>query len=210
MSENGAGDVKAVVFDMGGVLVELGPLDEALGLGRMTSEEFWAAWLASPTVRALEAGVSTVEEFGRDLGPELGLDLDPAEIIAHFKAVPRGLFPGAAELVAAVRAQVTTALLSNTNAAHWETQPDADVIAGMCAHQFLSYELNLTKPDRPIFDHAATALGVEPGRILFLDDSPANVTGARDAGWLAERVRGPLEARAALERHGVLAPRPAD
>ncbi|MEM7276282.1 MAG: HAD family phosphatase [Actinomycetota bacterium] len=203
-------DIEVVIFDMGGVLVELGPLDRALGVDGRSSEEFWARWLASPAVRALEAGRCTVERFAADLAVELGLTLSPEEIIDHFMAVPLGLFPGARELVAAIPDRIHTALLSNTNAAHWGGQPDADLIATLCDRQYLSFELGLTKPDRPIFDHVVADLGVPAAAVLFLDDSPANVTGARAAGLVSERVRGPGEAASALVDHGVLtAPPPA-
>ncbi|MEM7323516.1 MAG: HAD family phosphatase [Actinomycetota bacterium] len=195
--------IEAVLFDMGGVLVELGPFDEALGLDDLSSEEFWAMWLASPAVRDLEAGRCSVERFADELVIEFGLGHTQGELIEHFTNIPLGLFPGAVDLVASVPAQVMTGVLSNTNAVHWEGQQDADVIQRLCQRQYLSYELGMTKPERGIFDHAAADLGVSPDRILFLDDSPANVDGARAAGLQAEVARGPVAGAKILESYGV-------
>ena len=159
--------------------------------------------LASPSVRALESGRCGAEEFGRGLVEELGLSIGPDEVVERFRAFPRGLYPGAAELVASIPDEVVTGLLSNTTALHWDGQTDADVIRGLCDHAFLSFRLGLVKPDRAIFDRVAAELGLPPPTILFIDDNRINVDGARRAGWRAEVAKGPDEARAALARHGL-------
>jgi HAD superfamily hydrolase (TIGR01509 family) len=48
-----------------------------------------------------------------------------------------------------------------------------------------SHEVALKKPDPAIYALAASRLGVEPGEVVFLDDTPACVDGARAAGWHA-------------------------
>lgn len=195
--------IEAVLFDMGGVLVELGPLDELLG-DAMPGEEFWPRWLASPAVRAFESGRCSAEDFAVGLVDELALELAPDEVIERFTAFPRGLFPGSRELAAEVGSRVTTGVLSNTNPLHWEFQADADEIKALCHHAFLSYRLGLVKPDREIYERVATDLAVEPSRILFIDDNQINVDGARRAGLLAEVARGPGEAAAVLAGFGLV------
>lgn len=194
--------IDAVLFDMGGVLVELGPLDELLG-SAMAADDFWPRWLASPSVRAMESGRCSVEEFAIGLVDELGLTIGPAEVVERFAAFPRGLYAGAAELVASVPDRVVTGVLSNTNPLHWERQADAAAIRGLCDRAFLSYRLGLVKPDREIFRRVAGELALAPERILFIDDNRINVEGARRAGLLAEAARGPAEAAAVLARHGL-------
>lgn len=49
----------------------------------------------------------------------------------------------------------------------------------------VSGEVALVKPDIAIFDRHAVRFGLEPRRTVFIDDSPANVEGAREAGWTA-------------------------
>ncbi|HEX3900917.1 MAG TPA: hypothetical protein VHW74_17335, partial [Mycobacteriales bacterium] len=51
-----------------------------------------------------------------------------------------------------------------------------------------------------IFEHVVAQLGLEPDRVLFLDDNIINVEGARVAGLQSERVRGIAEARAAISK----------
>lgn len=182
---------------MGGVLVELGPLDELLGVD-LTADQFWPAWLSSPTVRRFERGQCSPVEFGQGLVAELDLPISAQEVIDRFGRFPRGLFPGAGELVAAVPDGVLTGVLSNTNQLHWEHQADAPVIQKLFDCYFLSFELGLVKPDAAIFRRVAAELGLDPAEIVFLDDNQLNVNGARSVGIDAHLARGVSEARAKL------------
>lgn len=62
----------------------------------------------------------------------------------------------------------------------------------------VSAEVGLLKPERAIYDTHVSQFGLTPAETLFIDDSPANVEGARAAGWNAvqftspERLRGDL------------------
>ena len=182
---------------MGGVLVELGPLDELLGIP-LAAEEFWPAWLSSPSVRDFERGRCSETEFGAGLARELGLDLTADEVVERFRAFPRGLFPGAAELVSSVMEPVRTGVLSNTNKLHWEHQLDAEVIRELFDHRFLSYQLGLVKPDEAIFQRVVAELEVDAGDVLFVDDNQLNVDGARRAGLDAHLAQGVDDARRIL------------
>lgn len=192
-----------MLFDMGGVLVELGPLDEFLGTA-MPATLFWPKWLASPTVRRFERGECSNDEFGRGLRSEFDLDLSPAEILERFRAFPRGLFAGAADLVAAVADGVATAVLSNTNQLHWEEQADNAIIRDLFDHRFLSYELGLVKPDAAIFERVLAELALSPHEVLFIDDNQLNVDGARALGLDAHVGDGVDEAREVLASRNLL------
>lgn len=203
MSETPPLPVSVVVFDMGGVLVELGPHTDLIGATALDAETFWSRWLASPAVRAFERGGCGAEEFGRAAVQELGLDSSPEEFIDRFLAWPKGLFPGAAELVSDLRSSTRVVLLSNTNALHWSGQPQADTITSMTDDAFLSFEMGVVKPDREIFDAVAMTLGVAPAELLFVDDNQVNVDGAVAAGWQAAVAKGPDQAATVIRAHGV-------
>ena len=197
--------IRAVVFDLGGVLVELGGVEEFGALvGESDPERIWRLWLGSPAVRAYERGHCERGEFARLAVAEFGLDLSPGAFLERFLRWPKGLFPGAAELVRSVRVELHRAVLSNTNEMHWNEQLDADGIRGLFHSHFASHEVGLVKPDREIYEHVIEALGERPEEILFLDDNEPNVVAAREIGIVARRVRGVAEARAALREHHVL------
>ncbi len=202
--------IQAVVFDMGGVLVELGPFTDILGpASTLESDEFWAKWLASSVVRDFEMGRCTPSEFGDRLVADFGLEGTGEDLVSRFAAWPKGLLPGAGELVESLSGQVAAiGVLSNTNALHWESQPDATEVQALFDRQYLSFELGLAKPDASIFEHVIndlTSAGAveEPSQILFLDDNQINVDGASAVGMTAAVAKGVDEARTCLANLGL-------
>ena len=67
----------------------------------------------------------------------------------------------------------------------------------------VSGEIRAIKPDRAIFDHHAEAFGLEPRATLFIDDSPKNVEGAREAGWHAVPFSDAATLESDLKRFGL-------
>ncbi|BDA83113.1 hydrolase [Aureimonas sp. SA4125] len=67
----------------------------------------------------------------------------------------------------------------------------------------VSGEIGLVKPDRRIYAHHAERFGLVPERTLFIDDSPANVDGARAAGWQALHFTGADRLAADLAARGL-------
>jgi putative hydrolase of the HAD superfamily len=53
-------------------------------------------------------------------------------------------------------------------------------------HVTFSFELNVVKPQREIYEHAVQGLNIAPEQALFLDDRIENIEGARAAGLHAE------------------------
>ncbi|MGH2363435.1 MAG: HAD family hydrolase [Chloroflexota bacterium] len=193
----------AVLFDLGGVLIRLGGVNPMQRLSGIASEaEVWRRWLASPWVRQFERGRCDARDFAAGLVAEWGLNIRPEEFLEKFESWPQGLFDGASELVADVRAVVPVGCLSNTNALHWAAW-NAWGLGDMFDSRFLSFEVGYIKPDRQMFDHVSSALGLPPGHILFLDDNIINVSAAAEAGLVARKVRGVQEARGTLAALGV-------
>lgn len=196
---------QAVVFDLGGVLVELGGVaDFGTLIGVVDPQEVWKRWLGSPAVRRFETGRCTDAEFGVEAVAEFRLAIEPDAFLQRFVAWPRGLFEGADELVGRIRPDVVCACLSNTNRLHWERQHSAPQIQRLFARWFLSHELGLIKPDREVFVHVVEQLGCPAREVLFLDDNILNVEGARSVGLDAHLIVGVAQARALLESRGLL------
>jgi len=192
--------VEVVLFDLGGVLIELGGLPEldAFAGGGVAEEELWRRWLSCPWVRRFERGQCDADAFSRGMVETWSMPVSPDEFLSAFVAWPLGLLDGARELVEATRTHARIGCLSNTNVLHAERQWTEFGIADLFDTSFLSHETGLVKPDRDVFDHAVRTLGCAPERVLFLDDNQINVDGARAAGLRAERTRGVEEARTVL------------
>lgn len=210
--------IRAVVFDMGGVLVRLGPLEDVLAGVATTADDIaeigdtagpdpadlWTRWILADAVRLYERGRCSTEDFAAALISELGLALEPPELIERFRRFPMGLYDGAIELAAEVRATCTVGVLSNTNELHWTGQIDHEIVQAMFDRAYLSYALDMVKPDADIYEHVIADLGLRASEILFIDDNQINVDGALACGMHAALAKGPDQARAALTTFGVL------
>jgi putative hydrolase of the HAD superfamily len=198
--------VEIVLFDLGGVLLEVGgvaPMRELSGID--TDEELWARWLGCRWVQQLEAGRCTADEFAAGVVADWELPVTPSKFLATFGAWMNQPFPGAVELVAETGCAVRIGCLSNTNAFQWDAHFGALPLIDAFEFRFLSFELGLVKPDPAIFEAVAAGLQASPDRVLFLDDNAINVDAASTYGFAARHVRGVGEARHALVGAGVLA-----
>ena len=98
--------IDVVLFDLGGVLVDLGGLPEleVFAGGGVSEEELWRRWLACPWVRRFERGHCDADSFSRGMVESWSMTVEPEEFLTAFAAWPRGLLPGARELVRSIRA----------------------------------------------------------------------------------------------------------
>jgi putative hydrolase of the HAD superfamily len=114
-------------------------------------------------------------------------------------------------------ARVETAILSNTNASHWEGMLPASGPAAAypslhrVRHPFASHLLGARKPERAVFERVEAATGRAGRDVLFFDDLEETVAAARAAGWRAALVDPfgdpPRRALEVLAREGVPVPR---
>jgi HAD superfamily hydrolase (TIGR01509 family) len=191
--------VEFVLFDLGGVLIELGGVASLQELTQSVGDEItWHRWLTSPWVRRFEKGECSESEFSTGFVDEWQLDLPPQRFLDIFRDWPVGPFPGTEELLVEVQQSVPIGCLSNTNSMHWGYQSSQWPILGLFDFRFLSFELGLVKPDLAIFEAVADRLRVSRDRILYFDDVALNADAARSFGFRSEQVRGIDELRAAL------------
>ena len=69
----------------------------------------------------------------------------------------------------------------------------------------VSARVGLIKPDPAIYRTHTDAFDLDPAACLFIDDSPANVQGARDCGWQAVVFTSAPQLREDLARYGIAA-----
>jgi len=196
---------KVLLFDLGGVLVDVAPVDRMLAsLGLPTERELLARMVAIPPWIQLEVGEIDGPAFGQAFVDAFALDLDPARVVEEFEAWNLGFFEGAVETLMALRQRHRTAVLSNTNEVHWKRLSGEMAIASHVEVAFASHLIGLRKPDSACYLHVASRLGVEPGDLVFFDDNMANIEAALSLGIDAHRVEGIEALREKLKDLGYL------
>lgn len=134
---------------------------------------------------------------------------DEAETIRAFRANWHEMVPHAYPDSVAIFRRLIAAGVDVTLLTNWaedtfaEAEPRFPFLAE-ARGVTVSGRIKLIKPDAAIYRHHAERFGLDPSRTLFIDDSPANVEGARAAGWNAVLFENAETLEADLRRFGVL------
>jgi 2-haloacid dehalogenase len=202
-----ATSLTAVVFDLGGVLIDWDPRH----LYRQLFDD-------PDEMESFLAGVTTVEWNGhQDAGRpwaeaiELLIDEHPErrELIEAFHRrwpeMLAGEIPGTVDVLADLRAAgVRLLALSNWSAEMFPVALERFDFLAWFEGIVISGEVGVNKPDRRIFEHLTQQFGVEPESAVFVDDSPANIGAATDLGFWAIQFTDATALREALLRLGLL------
>ena len=202
--------VRAVVFDLGNVLLRL---DNELygggwpaGLG--ADHEGFEAWVAGEDLwYAFETGRIPEADFVRRLSERLGLS--PKRIRVYWNSILLGFVPGVAAGLEVLRQRYPLYVLSNTNETHidWVDAHAEEVGLGDWRRFFeavyTSYGLHSVKPEPEIYRRAQARIGRPAAELLFVDDKPENVAAARAEGWQAVHLEPGADVFALLEGLGV-------
>lgn len=135
----------------------------------------------------IEMGTITSAEFGRyrHLTQQR---LTDEQIDAAWIAMLDDIPAYKLDLLMDLRSRYNTMLLSNTNEIHWQwAEKNSFAYKGHHAEDFfgkiyLSYELNMVKPNADIFEYVLKDAGINPEETLFLDDAVPNCRTAEALG----------------------------
>lgn len=199
--------IRAVVFDLGGVLASgEGVISEPAKLLGVDAERFEELYWAGRD--AYDAGASD-SEYWKPILQGLGKPaaLETVQQLARMDAEAwLRIRPEARRLVADVRATGrTTAVLSNAPFNIDNALLDSD-FADDVDFWFISAAMGVRKPDQGTYLRVGEVLELEPHEIFFVDDRPDNVAGAERAGWVAHLWSSDGATRGWLEQIGVLHP----
>jgi epoxide hydrolase-like predicted phosphatase len=180
--------IKAILFDYGGVLVQL--MDETprqqladrygIPLKRIYN-------LIFDTEASIQAalGEISMEHHWRAIHEILQIPpSERVEFVNQFWAAD-GLNRELVETLPALREHYRLGLLSNANDDLRQMLTERWQITDQFDDMIISAEVGLLKPDRRIYELAVSRLGVQPDEALFIDDMPVNVEGAQIAGLQA-------------------------
>jgi FMN phosphatase YigB (HAD superfamily) len=196
-----------IIFDLGGVLVQVKPKPDRLhpGWAKESGNGGFERLQSHRAVRDLETGRLRPEEFACMMIQEFSLEVSAADFLAEFRSWVGLVFPGAAELLAELHPHLLLACLSNTSSVHWdELQRCCPQVLDGFDHVFPSYRTGYFKPEPRAFLHVLEELAIPAASAFFLDDRQENVEQAMALGMTAAVVNGVWEARSTLAQHGVL------
>jgi putative hydrolase of the HAD superfamily len=192
----------ALLFDLGGVIMGL-DWDRAFQrwgrAGHVPPEALATLYTFDEAYERHERGEISELDYYAALRRSLAIDIPDDDFRAGWRAIFTEPVHETVALLEALKDRVPLYAFSNSNEAHYAVW--SRKFRGALAHfrrVFVSSQMGFRKPERASFDYIAREIGVAPERILFFDDTLANVEGARRAGLQAVRVREPDDVKHAV------------
>ena len=183
--------IRNIVFDLGGVLVDLDFKAAINGLqeaGFANVKEQLMAFDRGGIFQKFEVGEITADEFRTAIRENSNVTLTDEEVDALWNLMLLEIPREKLELILELRGKYMVYLLSNTNSIHWDyVCKNAFNYRGFRVEDyfeetFLSYEMHLAKPDKAIFEKVLHDANLLPEETLFIDDSEANCKAAQEVG----------------------------
>ena len=184
-------NIKNIVFDLGGVLVDLDFKSAINGLqkaGFANVKEQLQAFDREGIFQKFELGEMSAEEFRSAIRENSTVTLTDEEVDALWNLMLLEIPREKLELILDLRGKYMVYLLSNTNSIHWDyVCKNAFNYRGFRVNDyfeetFLSYEMHLAKPDKAIFEKVLQDANLLAEETLFIDDSEANCKAAEEVG----------------------------
>ncbi|MBQ9410289.1 MAG: HAD family phosphatase [Bacteroidales bacterium] len=183
---------KAIVFDIGGVLIGLN-MDRCIaafrdGLGFERITQLLDPYHQKGIYGELEGGRLSEQHFKDLVIAESRPGITPEDVDnAMGQLLEQKIDPRTVRAVNEVKGKYPLYLLSNNNPISMRhcrrvlrdngLDPESTF-----RDQFISSDLKLMKPAPEFYNYAIQKIGLPPQEILFIDDNKANVDGARAVG----------------------------
>ena len=201
--------VKAVVFDVGRVIVQWDLRCLIEKVVHDPAERDWVlAHVVTPAWHFQHDAGRRIEDMVAERAALFPAHTDAIKAYAtRFNETIPGRVPGTAELIERLSdAGVPLFAITNFGAEFWDRFAPTEPVLGLFRDIVVSGREKLVKPDPAIFRRAAKRFGHAPQDMLFIDDNADNIAGAAAEGWQthhfhdAEALETDLAARGLLPR----------
>lgn len=182
--------IKAVVWDMGGVILRTMDMTPRAVLAKrvgMSAAELEKFVFTNETARLAEVGKVAEEAAWKFALDHFGLPKEemPSFVDDFFGGDRFDL--ALIEFIKSLKPAHKVGLLSNAWSGARESVTRRLDFLGVFDVVIFSAEVKLAKPDPAIYTLMVKQLGLEPGEVVFIDDIQGNVNGAKAIGMHAIR-----------------------
>lgn len=194
--------VKALLFDMGGVVldVDFKRVFKAWSrLSALTEQQIETTFRMDKPYESHERGTLTSSAYFDHVRTTLTITGTNEELLAGWNSIFGSEITESFDAIDRIRQRIPVYGFTNTNAAHqqyWELHyPRA---RSTFEKIYVSSEIGLRKPDAEAFKYVLKDISVEAGELLFFDDSITNIEGAQGLGIQTVLVENAESVKSAL------------
>lgn len=198
-------DIKAVIFDLGNVLVNYDVnkaarrFSKAFGISQFA---VWKHFFLSGYEQAYTRGEISTPEFFRAACRQFKKKLS----YKLFKYYWNDIFwenPGMDKLLTRLKKHYPLYLISNTNALHFTHIKKEFKILRHFKRKFPSHEVKARKPELRIYKRVLKKIGFRPEETIFIDDMKSFIRGAQKAGMNTIRFKNREQLIRDLRKHRI-------
>jgi putative hydrolase of the HAD superfamily len=185
--KGGNHSIKAIIFDLGNVVVDFDHSRAAKKISRFckkSPQEIYDFFFESALTILFEQGKITPQEFFAEVKETLGLELSYESFVPIWNEIfflsekNRRVY----NLANILNKRYKTALLSNVNCLHFEYLKKNFPVFDVFHKVFASCELGAMKPDHYIYKKSLSELGVAPQEAFYTDDRTELIQSAQLLG----------------------------
>jgi HAD superfamily hydrolase (TIGR01509 family) len=186
------GQIKNIIFDLGGVIINLDipkTISEFNKLSNQPFESIYNQLQQTPVFDLFDKGQITEKDFFVELKKALQNDVTDEELLFAWNAMLLDFPKHRLELLSKLKPNYRLFLLSNTNESHvLEFEKTLFVSHGyqnlepFFEKVYYSCRMNQRKPNADIFESVLNENNLIAEETLFIDDSPQHVEGALTLG----------------------------
>lgn len=200
--------IKNIIFDLGGVLIDIDYHKTARAfkkLGAQNFDEQYSQAGADKLFEALETGIITDDEFLKRMQKYCHPSTSYQQIEDAWNEILLSFRLPSLQFLESIKDKYNIFLLSNTNSIHkkafykiLENETGFTSLDHYFIKSYYSHLIHKRKPYVATYNFVLSDAGIAAAETLFIDDSPVNIEGAREAG-LQTHLLLPTEKIEALE-----------
>jgi len=185
--------LKNIIFDLGGIIIDINPLLTVEKFNEVVKNEYVtniSDFMTNfPFLIDLELGLISENDFFNRFNSFLTLNISENRILDIWNAMLLDFPAKKIELLEQLKSKYNIFLLSNTNIIHKNFYCDLFQkkfgynFESIFIKAYYSFDLQLAKPNREIFEYVINEQKILANETLFIDDSEKNIDTAKALGF---------------------------
>lgn len=207
-------EIKNIIFDLGGVIINLDIPKTISEFNKLTNKPFESIYTQlhqSPIFDLFDKGQISEADFFFELNNSLDQPLTHKQLINAWNAMLLDFPIHRLELLNQLKQRYRIFLLSNTNETHI-AQFENDLyqhhgyknLEPFFEKVYYSCRINMRKPDGEIFDFVLQENTLNASETIFIDDSPQHIEGALKTGIKAHVLSKEKDIKSLIEQLNLL------